>query len=58
MKRRTFVALGTAGAAGVAFPYLVSSRQSVDLVLRGGTIADGSGAPLFEGDVAILKQCL
>ena len=25
-----------------------------DLVIRGGSIADGSGAPLFEGDVAIV----
>ena len=24
-----------------------------DLVIRGGTIADGSGGDLFEGDVAI-----
>ena len=27
--------------------------KEVDLVIRGGTIADGSGADLFEGDVAV-----
>ena len=27
--------------------------MSYDLVIRGGSIADGSGAPLFDGDVAV-----
>ena len=26
---------------------------TVDLVIRGGTIADGTGQPLFQGDIAI-----
>ena len=26
-----------------------------DLVIRGGRIADGSGAPLFEGDIAVAE---
>ena len=27
--------------------------MSYDLIIRGGSIADGSGAPIFDGDVAV-----
>ncbi|MEE8515641.1 MAG: hypothetical protein V3T02_03290 [Alphaproteobacteria bacterium] len=27
--------------------------MAYDLIIRGGTIADGKGSPLFEGDLAV-----
>jgi N-acyl-D-amino-acid deacylase len=51
MKRRTFVATA-AGIVGA--PALVSGRRAApDLVLRGGTVIDGSGRPRFQADLAV-----
>lgn len=56
MRRRTFIsATGHAlGAATLAPASLWAAlRQSDDIVLRGGLVFDGTGAPPFEADVAV-----
>ena len=57
MRRRDFLA--TAGAAlaslGCGGRVALSGRERWDLVLRNGTIVDGSGGGGVEGDVAIAK---
>ena len=65
MKRRDFVAGGTkgvfAGLAGLAglgarpaTPFVAATGPRNDLVVRGGTIYDGTGGPPRSGDIAIV----
>ena len=57
MKRRDFLIGGVAGFAGTAMlsaPRPAGAAGQADLVVRGGTIFDGTGAPPQSGDVAIL----
>ena len=65
MKRRDFVAGGTkgvfvglAGLAGLgprpATPFVAARGRRNDLVVRGGTIYDGTGGPPRDGDIAIV----
>ena len=65
MKRRDFVAGGTkgvfvglAGLAGLgprpATPVVAATTRRNDLVVRGGTIYDGTGGPPRDGDIAIV----
>jgi N-acyl-D-amino-acid deacylase len=58
MRRRDFLA--TAGAAlaalGCGGRTAVGGRTRWDIVLRNGTIVDGSGGPPVEGDVAIVDN--
>jgi N-acyl-D-amino-acid deacylase len=53
--RRGFIAAASAAlAAGACAPALkLASRKKHDLVIRGGTVFDGMGAPGIEADVAI-----
>lgn len=52
--RRRFVATGVAALAGIACaPAVAAARAEYDLVVRGGTVFDGTGAPGVEADVAI-----
>ena len=64
MKRRDFVAGGTkgvfvglAGLAGLgarpATPFVAATGRRADLVIRGGTVLDGTGGPPRTGDIAI-----
>ena len=64
MKRRDFLAdgakgayVGLAGLAGLgarpAAPFVAGTGRRADLVVRGGTIHDGRGAPPRIGDIAI-----
>ena len=64
MKRRDFVAGGTtgvfvglAGLAGLgarpATPFVAATGRRADLVIRGGTIYDGTAAPPRSADIAI-----
>ena len=64
MKRRDFLAdgakgvyVGLAGLAGLgarpAAPFVAGTGRRADLVVRGGTIHDGTGAPPRLGDIAI-----
>jgi N-acyl-D-amino-acid deacylase len=54
MRRRTFVGRSTLAAAGaLVAPGVVMARGRADLVLRGATVFDGTGAPGRALDVAI-----
>lgn len=56
MKRREFVARGAAGLVGVSvLPRAFASPLAIqpELVVRGGTIFDGTGGPPRSGDVAV-----
>ena len=51
--RRTFIANGAAALAAVGFTGLIPRNADHDLILRGGTVFDGTGAEGREMDVAI-----
>lgn len=53
--RRAFLNTGAAAAAGVATFGLprIEAAPSFDLVLSGGTIVDGTGAPVFTADLGL-----
>ena len=54
MRRRTFVHTAGLAAAGTLLdPRVVLGARRADLVLRGATVFDGSGAPGREMDVAV-----
>ena len=54
LRRRFLVEGATALVAAGAFrPGRVEAAPAFDLVLRGGTVLDGTGAPAFAADVAI-----
>jgi N-acyl-D-amino-acid deacylase len=55
IRRRDFLRLGAAAAASLATPPFVrvEAVPSFDLVIRGGLVLDGTGAPAFPADLGI-----
>lgn len=51
--RRQFVGAGASALAWAAWPVRRPFHPGADLVLRGGSILDGTGAPGFEADLAV-----
>jgi N-acyl-D-amino-acid deacylase len=52
--RREFIATSSTALAAIAgAPHILTRRRAYDLVIRGGTVFDGSGAIGLEVDVAI-----
>ena len=51
--RRDFVLAGGAALAAAALPPAIHRAADHDLVIRGGTVFDGTGAAGIEHDVAI-----
>ena len=56
MDRREFLHTGTVlGAASLSGMGRINGLPAADLVLRGGTVFDGTGAPGMEADVRITR---
>jgi N-acyl-D-aspartate/D-glutamate deacylase len=53
IRRREFISATTVGLAGLSPGSFLRRRRVYDLVIRGGTVIDGSGSAGFRADVAI-----
>jgi N-acyl-D-amino-acid deacylase len=60
VSRRGFLKAGGAAAAGVTLASLpqAEAAPAFDLVLRGGTLLDGTGAPAFAADLGIVGDAI
>jgi N-acyl-D-amino-acid deacylase len=55
LNRRAFLKEGATAALGLALlPHSVWPQSSFDLVIRGGTLLDGTGGPAFQADLGLM----
>ena len=60
LTRRSFLREGGAAALGLALasPWRIEAAPAFDLVLKGGTLLDGTGAPAWQADIGLVGDTI